>query len=374
MTCSPAPPKRWFNAGADDQVFFAGSNGIVVDGGAEAQWRQIVRDNAQVLANAAIAQAADPANRFAVTDALQPLLAQIDTSTLDTSFGNDTLRTNVILDVNTQGFEVDPDDDLETIADAVENAGTLSLGNGNDSVEITMDIRSDIDGAKALGDPLDNASVGLITGYGEVATQELQQLGLIGDDITIEVEFNDSALFDLGAGDDTITTNTFATAVDDLSAGDGLGNRGLWVGGNGSETLDLTTVSVFVLGEVLNNGNDGEQREGIADGWETRNLVFLDDVVFGPNGEVSEGTLAGDGNDTVRASATAFGNGVLTIADGFEGREFTNTGGGDDRFEVTANAFTTPVNRFDAAQVNVLAQNITVASGSSPNRWTKATS
>ncbi|MEO0760747.1 MAG: hypothetical protein AAFZ09_02910, partial [Pseudomonadota bacterium] len=230
------------DAGAGDEVFFAGANGILVDGGAEAQWVGIVRANAAALAAAA------NQGREAVREILPGLLAQIETSSLDTGGGNDTVISRVSLTADQQGAVID--DDLEVIADAIENAGTMTLGAGNDSVDITLDIRSTIDGAKALGDPLDNASVGLITGYGAVATQVLGDMGLLDPGAAVEVEVNNNAVFDLGAGNDTITTNTFATAVDDLSAGDGLGNRGVWVGGNGSETLDLTTVSVFVLGEV----------------------------------------------------------------------------------------------------------------------------
>lgn len=353
------------NPGAEDQLFFAGANGIQVDGGSEAQWIAIVTANAQALAAAAAAQQAG--DRFAVTQALRPLLAQLETSTLDTGMGNDKLIANVALEANSLGFEVDPGDDLELIVDAIENAGKIRLGDGNDRLELTVDIRSTIDGAKALGDPFDNSSVGLITGYGAIATQVLQDLGLIGPGSAnpevrnIVVELNTSTLFDLGNGNDTIVTHTFGSAVDDLAAADGLSNQGLWVGGNGSDSLDLKTVSVFVLGEVLNGGNDGEQREGIADGWESRSLIFMDDVVVQADGTVVEGATTSDGHDLVKADATAFGNGVLTIADGFEGRDFTNTGAGNDTFDLTARAFTTARGVTDTA--GILAANITAATG-----------
>lgn len=353
------------NAGPDDQVFFAGANGVVVDGGAEAQWIAIVTANAATLAAAAAAQAAG--DRFAVTRALQPLLAQIDTSTLDMGAGSDTLISSVMLEVNGLGFEVDPEDDLEVIADAIENAGTLLMGDGDDRLEITNDVRSTIDGAKAFADALDNASIGVNQGYTAIATQVLTDLGLIGAGSAnpqvsvIEVEVNYSTRFDLGAGNDTIVTRTFASAIDDIPSADGLSNRGLWVGGNGSETLDLNNVTVFAVGEILNGGNDGEQREGISDGWESRGLIFMDDVVVLADGTIVEGSTIGDGADLVRTDATAFGNGVLTIADGFEGRDFTNTGGGNDTFDVTGRAFTTA--RAVQDTFGILASNVTAATG-----------
>jgi hypothetical protein len=353
------------NAGVGDQVFFAGANGITIDGGLEAQWRDIVTANAQALAQAAAAQAAG--DRFAVTRALQPLLAQLQTSTLDTGTGNDTLTSSVTLRVNGVGFEVDPGDDLEVIADAIENGGRVRLGDGNDRLQITNDVRSTIDGAKAFADAHDNASIGLLSGYSAIATQVLQELGLIGagsanpEVRNIEVEVTNSALFDLGEGNDTIITNTFASAVDDIPSADGLSNRGLWVGGNGSENLDLKNVSVFVLGDVQNGGDDGEQREGISDGWESRNLIFMDDIIVRSDGTIVEGATTRDGADVVKTDATAFGNGVLTISDGFEGRELTNTGAGNDTFDLTARAFTTARGATDT--VGILARNITAATG-----------
>ncbi|MGL5011081.1 MAG: beta strand repeat-containing protein, partial [Paracoccaceae bacterium] len=353
------------NAGPDDQVFFAGANGITVDGGLEAQWREIVAANASALAQAAAAQAAG--DRFAVTRAVQPLLAQLQTSTLDMGSGNDTLTSTTVLRVNGLGFEVDPEDDLEVIADAIENGGTMRFGDGNDRLEITTDSRSTIDGAKTFADAHDNASIGLLSGYSAIATQVLRDLGLIGagsanpEVNNVEVEVTNSALFDLGSGNDRIITNTFASAVDDIPSADGLSNRGLWVGGNGSENLNLKNVTVFVLGEVLNGGDDGEQREGISDGWESRNLIFMDDIVVRADGTIVEGATTDDGADLVKTDATAFGNGVLTISDGFEGREFTNTGGGNDTFDVTGRAFTTA--RGDTDTVGILAQNVTAATG-----------
>ncbi|MGL6208932.1 MAG: beta strand repeat-containing protein, partial [Paracoccaceae bacterium] len=353
------------NAGAEDQVFFAGANGITVDGGLEAQWRDIVTANAEALVQAAVAQAAG--DRFAITRAVQPLLAQLDTSTLDMGTGNDILTSTTTLRVNGVGFQVDPEDDLEVIADAIENGGTIQMGDGDDRLQITTDARSTIDGAKTFADAHDNASIGLLSGYSAIATQVLLDMGLIGEGSAnpqvnnVEVEVTNSALFDLGNGNDTIVTKTFASAIDDIPSADGLSNRGLWVGGNGNESLNLTNVTVFAVGEVLNGGDDGEQREGISDGWESRNLIFMDDIVVAEDGTILEGKTNGDGADLVKTDATAFGNGVLTISDGFEGREFTNTGGGNDTFDVTGRAFTTA--RAVTDTVGILAQNVTAATG-----------
>ena len=357
-------------AGEFDQVFFGGANGIIVDGPAEAEFVSLFVNPDGTLKQIAVdlAVAALSAERFDFTNLIQGEMAKLTTSTLRTGDGEDTLNSDVAF--RAFGDFAPEDDDLEYIADAVENAGILDLGADNDTINITMEARSDTEGAKMLVDPLDNSSVGLISGYAAIL-QEI--LGVNGanlldtnndgvDDVAIDVEVNDNALFDLGEGDDRITSNTFATALDDLSAGDGLGNRGLWVGGNGSETLDLTTVSLFRLGEVKAL-DDGEQREAIADGWESRRKVFLDDVVIDPGGTVRAGDTAGDGDDFVKADATAFGNGVLTIADGVEAREFTDTGAGDDHFDLTARAFTTEVDLSQNLHADVLAQNITVATG-----------
>lgn len=353
------------NARAGDQLFFAGSNGILIDGGVESQLIKIVSENAQALVDAAVAQAAG--DRFAISRAVQPLLAHLTTSTLDLGAGNDTLISNVTMDARTLGFEVDPDDDLELIAEAIENSGNVRLGDGNDRVEVTTTVRSDIDGAKLFADALDNAGIGLLSGYSAIATQVLTDKGLIGagsanPQVTnVEVEVTDHARFDLGAGDDTVVTRTFASAIDDIPSADGLSNRGVFIGGNDSDTLDLNNVSVFAVGEILNGGNDGEQREGISDGWESRHKIYLDDITVLADGTIVEGSTTGDGNDLVKTDATAFGNGVLTISDGFEGREFTSTGGGNDTFDVTGRAFTTA--RADQDTVGILASNVTAATG-----------
>lgn len=287
-----------------DEIFFAGANGIVVDGGTLDQLEGLLNTVGKDLTN------------FNSND-VEQIIDRLETSSLDTGADDDRLIADVTLNVAQDGNGAD--DDLEVIADGIENAGDVLLGSGNDSVNSTVSVTTTISGAKGLADALDNSSVGVITGLG--------------------LEINNETLFDLGEGNDTFTSNIFATAVDDLSAADGLGNRGVFEAGAGDDTFDLTSLSRF----VLENENDLEQQEGIADGWENRNRVFLDDQA---------GNFAG--NDSITTSATAFGEGVLTIAEGLETREFFNAGGGDDSFNLNGSANT---------GVGALADNLTQAAG-----------
>ena len=287
-----------------DEIFFAGANGIVNDGGTLDQLENLLNTIGKDLTN------------FNSND-IEQIIARLNTSTLDTGIGDDRLIADVTLNVAQNGNGADAD--LEVIGDGIENAGDVLLGDGNDSVNSTVSLTTTISGAKGLADALDNSSVGIITG--------------------LNLEVNNETLFDLGAGNDTFTSNIFATAVDDLSAADGLGNRAIFVAGAGDDTFDLTSLSRF----VLQNENDGEQQEGIADGWENRSRVFLDDRA---------GNFAG--NDSVTTSATAFGEGVLTIAEGLETREFFDAGGGNDSFNLSGSANT---------GVGALADNLTQAAG-----------
>ncbi len=287
-----------------DEIFFAGANGIVNDGGSIQQLETLLATIGKDLTN------------FTGED-VEQIIDQLETSTIDTGFNDDALIANVELNVSQVGEGADSD--LEVIGDGIENAGQLLLGAGNDSVNSTVSVTTTISGAKGLADALDNSSVGIITG--------------------LNLETNNQTLFDLGLGDDTFTSNVFATAVDDLSAADGLGNRGVFVAGGGNDTFNLTSVSEF----VLKNENDNEQQEGIADGWENRSRVFLDD----PEGKTR-------GNDSVTTSATASGEGVLTIAEGLETREFFDAGRGDDSFNLNGLATT---------GVGALADNLTQAAG-----------
>ena len=287
-----------------DEIFFAGANGIVNDGGNLRQLEVLLNSIGKNLSN------------FSKED-IEQIIDQLDTSTLDTGSGDDVLIADVELNVAQIGMGADSD--LEIIGDGIENAGQLLLGDGNDSVNSTVSVRTTVNGAKGFADALDNSSVGIITGLG--------------------LEINNRTLFDLGLGDDTFTSNIFATAVNDLSAADGLGNRGVFVAGGGNDTFNLNSVSEFILEEE----NDAEQQEGIADGWENRSRVFLDD---------QEGKTAG--NDSVTANATASGEGVLTIAEGIETREFFDAGGGDDFLNLKALAIT---------GAGALADNLTQAAG-----------
>ena len=287
-----------------DEIFFAGANGIVNDGGSLQQLEVLLATIGKDLTN------------FNGED-VEQIIDQLETSTIDTGFNDDALIANVELNVSQVGEGADSD--LEVIGDGIENAGQFLLGDGNDSVNSTVSVTTTISGAKGLADALDNSSVGIITG--------------------LQLETNNQTLFDLGLGDDTFTSHVFATAVDDLSAADGLGNRGVFVAGGGNDTFNLTSVSEF----ILQSENDDEQQEGIADGWENRSRVFLDD----PEGKTW-------GNDSVTTSATASGEGVLTIAEGLETREFFDAGGGNDSFNLNGLAIT---------GVGALADNLTQAAG-----------
>jgi len=273
-----------------DEIFFAGANGIVNDG-------PTLED-----LEASLAEIGKDLTNFDGED-VKEIIGQLDTSTLNTGRGNDTLSAQVKLNASQVGEGADSD--LEVIGDGIENAGQVFLGQGNDSVNSTVEVRTSIPGAKGLADALDNSSVGIITG--------------------LKLETNNETLFDMGLGDDTFTSNIFATAVSDLAAADGLGNRGVFVAGGGDDTLNLTALSKL----VLENENDNEQQEAIADGWENRSRVFLDDQ----QGKVS-------GNDSVTTSANTTGKGVLTIAEGIESREFFDAGGGNDTFDLSAVAVT----------------------------------
>lgn len=301
------------NAQDKTEIFFAGSNGIVVDGPTEAQFIQ--------LCNKVLGRNCQDGDAEVIQDEILPLL---DTSMLDTGVGNDALIADVTLEVS-QEFGTNLDDDLEVIGDGIENAGDLLLGDGDDAVNSTVSVKTTISGAKGLADALDNSSVGIITGLG--------------------LEVSNETLFDMGPGNDSFTSKIFATATDDLAAADGLGNRGVFVAGPGDDTFNLTSEAIFR--RPVDLPNIAEQQEGIADGWENRNIVFLDDQA---------GLFAG--NDSVTISATASGNGVLTIAEGIESREFFDAGGGDDTFDLRAQAISDVVGR-----VGIDPENITQAAG-----------
>ncbi len=305
------------NGQGDRGIFFAGANGIVVDGPTEAEVFGLF------------------GNRPVDVDPFQ-----LTTSTLDTGGGSDQLNASVVLNVS-GATNPDEHEDLEVIGDGIDNAGTILLGGGNAAVNSTVSVTTTISGAKGLADALDNSSVGIITGLG--------------------LDVNGATLFDMGPGNDRFTSNIFASAVDDLAAADGLGNRGVFVAGGGNDTFDLTARSVHL--RVLAFDHPAlaeEQPEGVADGWENRNQVCLDDAVFDDlEGKfVCEG---GNGNDSVTASATASGNGVLTIAEGIESRESFDAGGGDDFFDLTALAISNAFGEDDAVALDP--HNITQAAG-----------
>ena len=279
-------------ADPNEDIFFAGSNGIVVDGPTEEQLFELLAQNPGA--------------------SVEDILGQLDTSTLKTGAGQDRLVANVTLDV-TGGLQAvqGGDPDLEVIADGIENSGTLDLGADDDFVSSTVTLTAN-GGAKGLADGLDNSSVGIITGLG--------------------LEVNDFTLFDFGTGNDTFVSDVSATVTGDLAAADGLGNRGVFKAGDGDDSFNLKANALFKRDNI-----GGDQEEGIADGWENRNDVFL-----------------GAGNDHVTANALAKGNGILTIAEGIESRDLFDAGTGNDSFDLTATASST---------ADVLDENLTQAAG-----------
>lgn len=298
-----------------DEIFFAGANGIVVDGGTITELEELLATIGKDLTN------------FTGND-IEQIIDQLDTSLLDMGSGNDKLIADV--KINASQLGVGDDDDLEVIADAIENAGTLLLGAGVDSVDLKVSVFSTIQGAKALAQGIDNSSVGILT--------------------ALKLGSTDHVLFDMGSGNDVVTSESTASAVGDLAAADALGNQAIFVAGLGNDTFNLLAESRLTLG-IRND--EVEQQESIADGIENRGRFFLDD----PNSP--EG-----GDDVVIATATAFGEGLQTRAQGIESREFFDAGAGNDLFTLTATAVTGP---------SAFAENLTHAAGLQTEQKTSGT-
>ena len=292
------------NAEDGDQLFFVGGNGIVNDGPLIEQLVELLEEIGVELED------------FDADD-INAIIDQLDVGELDTGEGDDELVASVVMNVAQNGQGAD--EDLEVIGDGIENAGLLTLGRGGDAVSSTVSVVTTIPGAKGLADAIDNSSVGIITGLG--------------------LEINTATVFDLGPGHDRFVSSIFASAVDDLTAADGFGNRGTVLAGDGDDTFELESESHF----VLKREDDAEQQEGIADGWENRAVVDL-----------------GNGNDSVTTSATALGEGILTIAEGMESREFFDAGSGADDLKLTAKAVTSS---HSPAGVTALVDNLTQAAG-----------
>lgn len=287
-----------------DEIFFAGANGIVVDGGSVAQLERLLATIGKDLSN------------FTPSD-VEQILDQLDTSVLDTGSGDDRLVATTSITASQRGFGAD--EDLEIIADGIENAGNLLLGDGNDSVDLKVSIASTIRGAKTLAQGIDNSSVGILTAL---------QLGE-----------TDNVLFDMGSGNDVFTSEVFASGIDDLAAADGLGNQAIFVAGLGDDSLNVYGESLL----KVEARDDGEQQSSIAQGIENRGSIFLDDP-----------TLPGGGNDLVIASALAFGDGLQTRSEGIESRSLIDAGAGNDTFILTGRAVTGPAG---------FADNLTQAAG-----------
>jgi hypothetical protein len=280
------------DANDGDRIFFSKASGIVVDGGSVAQMQQLLGTIGKDLTD------------FTASD-VEQINDQLETSILDTGSGNDRLIANTSITATQPGISVD--DDLEIIADGVENAGTILLGDGDDSVDAKVSVVSTVRGAKALAQGIDNSSVGILTAM---------KLGV-----------TNQVLFDMGSGNDVITSEVFASSVDDLAAVDGIGNQAIFVAGLGDDTLNVDAEARLTIEER----NDEEQQSVIAHGIENRGQIFLDD----PN-------LPGGGDDVVIATAVAFGDGLQTRAEAIESRGLFDAGAGNDTFILTAEAVTGP--------------------------------
>lgn len=287
-----------------DEIFFAGANALVVDGGTITQLEELLATIGKDLTN------------FTGSD-VEQILDQLDTSSLDMGSGNDRIISGVKITAAQVG--VGADEDLEIIADGIENAGNVKLGAGDDSVNLDVSVVSTIKGAKALAQGLDNSSVGILTGL---------KLGL-----------TDNVTFDMGSGNDTLTSKAFASSVDDLSAADALGTQAIFIAGLGNDTLDLFAETSL----TIEDASAREQQSSIANAIENRGKFFLDD----PNSPKG-------GNDVVKAVAIAFGEGLQTRGEGIETREFFDAGAGNDLIIASGTAITSPT---------ALAQNFTQASG-----------
>lgn len=271
-------------------VTFAKGLGVRVDGPTLAQVEELLSTIGKDLTN------------FTGSD-IEQILSQLDTSTLDMGSGNDRIVADVSMTAAQRG--VGRDDDLEIIADGFENAGTARFGDGNDSIVVNVDIDSTILGAKALAQGIDNSSVGILT--------------------ALKIGLNEEVLLDMGAGDDRIVSRVTATGVNDLVATDGVGNQAVMVMGLGNDTIDVVSETTLNVVER----DDTEQQSSIAHGIENRGKIYLDDP-----------DLPGGGDDLVRATAIARGNGLQTRAEAIESRALIDAGAGNDTFLLDATAIT----------------------------------
>ncbi|MGK7876085.1 MAG: hypothetical protein AB4426_23135 [Xenococcaceae cyanobacterium] len=297
------------NAG-DGDLFFANATAITNDGGTLEQLAVLLN----FPGKQELLQAID--NGQVSAGDIEAVLPNLETSTLDTGAGNDTLDVTASINVTggLQGGQVGGDPDLEVFVEGVENSGTLLLGDDDDAIVANVSGTS-VGGAKILVEGIDNSGVGVSTG------------------LDLDDQVNEQTVLDLGAGNDSITVTTDVRGEGDQAAGDGIDTRSNLNLGAGDDTIVLNVTSEF----VRDPHNPGDQEEGIADGIENRKNVFL-----------------GEGNDSVTATVQATGNGILTIADGIESRAFFDAGTGNDFFDLDATAI---------ASEGVLEENITVATG-----------
>ncbi len=313
-------------AAPGQDLFFANATGITNDGGTLEQLEELLAPFG--FDRTDLARAVNGEDVPGLLEAVEAVLPDLDTSTLDTGRGNDVFSVAASLKVagGLQGGDPsgEGDPDLEVFVEGVENSGTIRMGAGNDTIEATVS-GSSVGGAKILVEGIDNSGVGVSTG------------------LNLDDQVNQQTLLDMGAGDDSITVTTRVRGVGDLAAGDGIDTRSNLDMGSGDDTITLSVSSEFVRDTV----NPGDQEEGIADGIENRGNVLL-----------------GTGNDSITANVQATGNGILSVAEGIETRNFFDAGAGNDRLDLTATAISTR---------GVLADNLTQAAGLQTEQITSGT-
>lgn len=222
---------------------------------------------------------ADPGTVEMVFAAANAVIVDRD-SVLLLGAGDDRIAGSTRLDVigGPVGAGDPADTDLEVIGDAIENVGLIDAGDGDDIISADTRVVS-TSGATAIGDGIDNSSV--------------------GNPNPVAGEQEGGTRFLLGAGNDAVDSRARVRSEGDAAIANGLDTRSLFDLGDGDDTVDLVARAEF----VDTAAGVGQQEEAIADGLENRGTV-----------------LFGEGDDRLSARGEAIGNGVLTTADGIDSR------------------------------------------------------
>ncbi len=273
------------SSGLDDELFFVGANGVIVD-----------LDSQLLLGN-----------------------------------GDDFVAGNADL----VAFGVSDDPDLEVISDGFENVGTVDLGSGNDTI-VTRSRAEATGDAKAIADGIDNSSVGnpnaatvFRLGAGDDRIDS-QGSALARGDAALANGLDTRTLLEGNNGNDGLFLRGEAvfeadpnfTADQPEAIGDGLENRGTINLGNGNDTINGTGIA------------RGNGVLTIADGLDSRGQILTgggNDTIIG-RGE-AEATAGSDASNVVLTS------GILT--ENVDAGRIV-TGGGADRIDGSSNAIGGP--------------------------------